>query len=257
MQEVGGELILVNNGSTDQTEEVMRLFQESSFFAVEVVNEPNPGLARARNSGLARAAGETIVFTDDDCYLAPGYLLRASTVFTSGGFDYCGGRIFIYDETDSHYVCNRQEEFRIIPPYSFVPAGEMQGANMVVHRRVVDKIGGFDPMLGAGTPFRCEDIEYCARASMAGFAGAHVPDLVVYHHHGRKPGPDIEALAEMNDYARGDYYMKFVLRGNLTYLRNWIRLSLDSREVPRTVREVRGATAYLLARAKGILDGPQ
>lgn len=83
---------------------------------------------------------------------------------------------------------------------------------MVVHRRVVDSIGAFDPILGAGTPFRCEDIEYCARASM--------PDLVVYHHHGRKPDPDIERLAEMDDYARGACYMKFILCGELSYVKN-------------------------------------
>jgi len=250
MEKAGGELILVNNGSTDQTEQVMRHFRESSPFPVEVVNEPTRGLGRAKTSGLARAAGETIIFTDDDCYLAGGYLLRASTVFASGTFDYCGGRILLYDETDSRYGCNQQEELRIIPPFSFIGAGEIQGANMVVHRRVVDKIGGFDSMLGAGTPFRCEDIEFCARASMAGFAGAHVPDLVVYHHHGRKPGPDIQMLADMGDYARGAYYMKFLLRGNLTYLRNWMRLSLIPGTRHMAVREMRGAMAYLFARAR-------
>jgi glycosyltransferase involved in cell wall biosynthesis len=253
MEKAGGELILVNNGSTDQTEQVMRHFRESSPFPVEVINEPTPGLGRARTSGLARAAGETIVFTDDDCYLAGGYLLRVSAVFASGTFDYCGGRILLYDETDSQYGCNRREELRIIPPFSFIRAGEIQGANMVVHRRVVDKIGGFDSMLGAGTPFRCEDIEFCARASMAGFAGAHVPDLIVYHHHGRKPGPDIQKLAETNDYSRGAYYMMFLLRGNLTYLRNWIRISFNLGAREMAGREIRGAVAYLLTRARNAL----
>ena len=258
IEEIGGELILVNNGSTYQTEEVMCDFRDRSLFPAEVINEPTPGLARARTSGLTRAVGGTIVFTDDDCYLAPGYVLHASKVFSSGGFDYCGGRILLYYETDSRYGCNQQEELRIIPPFSFIGAGEIQGANMVVHRRVVDKIGGFDSMLGAGTPFRCEDIEFCARASMAGFAGAHVPDLVVYHHHGRKPGPDIQMLADMNDYARGAYYMKFLLRGNLTYLRNWVRLSLIPGTRHMAVREMRGAMAYLFARARnaqGIGEG--
>jgi hypothetical protein len=88
---------------------------------------------------------------------------------------------------------------------------------------------------------------------MAGFTGAHVPDLVVYHHHGRKPGPDIQRLAEMNDYARGAYYMTFLLRGNLTYLKNWIRISLNSRATPKVVREIRGAAAYLLARGRNAL----
>lgn len=257
MQSVGAELILVNNASTDQTEEVMRNFRASASFPVEVINEPAPGLARARNSGLARASGQTIVFTDDDCYLEPGYLRKAGAIFSNAQFDYCGGRILLYDTNDSQYGCNLREQFHLVPPHSFIPAGEFQGANMVVHRRVIEKIGGFDPMLGAGTPFRCEDIEYCARASMEGFAGAHVPELVVLHHHGRKPGPDIAGLVALNDYARGAYYMKFLLQGNIQFLKGWRRLSFHWKHRGMAVREIRGALAYLLSRARAALSGSQ
>jgi glycosyltransferase involved in cell wall biosynthesis len=255
MRAVGGELILVNNGSTDKTEAVMLCFQKCVSFPVEIVNETTPGLARARNSGLAKARGETIVFTDDDCYLEPGFLLKAAAVFAKGQFDYCGGRILLYDEHDSPYGCDLREDFHLIPKHSFVSPGEFQGANMVVHRRVVEKIRGFDAMLGAGTPFRCEDIEYCARASMAGFVGAHVPELVIYHHHGRKPGAEIGALGKANDYARGAYYMKFLLQGKLKYLTGWFKLSLDWREWRMTVREIHGALDYLLSRTFAVVKG--
>ncbi len=248
MQTVGGELVLVNNASTDQTEEVMRRFQERAAFPVEVINEPIPGLSRARNAGLARARGQTIVFTDDDCYLESGYLLKAGSIFASKKFDYCGGKILLYDKGDSPYGCDLRETFQLVPPHSFIRAGQFQGANMIVHRKVIQKIGGFDPMLGAGTPFRCEDLEYCARASMGGFVGAYVPDLVVFHHHGRKPGADITRLAELNDFARGAYYMKFLLRGNLTFFKGWFRLSFHWHKRHIAVREIRGALAYSFSR---------
>ena len=248
MRAVGGELILVNNASTDHTEEVMHCFRERAAFPVEVINEPTPGLARARNAGLARARGQTIVFTDDDCYLETGYLLKAGCIFASEQFDYCGGKILLYDQSDSPYGCDLRETFKLVPPHSFIRPGEFQGANMIVHRKVVEKIGGFDPMLGAGTPFRCEDIEYCARASMEGFAGAYVPGLVVFHHHGRKPGSDITRLAELNDFARGAYYMKFLVRGNLKFFGGWLRLSLHWDKRHMAVREIRGALAYLFSR---------
>ncbi len=246
MRAVGGELILVNNASTDQTEEVMRGFRERAPFPVEVLNEPIPGLARARNAGLSRVHGQTIVFTDDDCYLEAGYLLKAGSIFASKQFDYCGGKILLYDDSDSPYGCDLRETFELVPAHSFIRAGEFQGANLVVHRRVIEKIGGFDTMLGAGTPFRCEDIEYCARASMGGFVGAYVPDLVVFHHHGRKPGSDITRLAESNDFARGAYYMKFLVRGNLRFFEGWFRSSFHWDKRQMAVREVHGALAYLL-----------
>ncbi|HEY3306156.1 MAG TPA: glycosyltransferase family A protein [Candidatus Binatia bacterium] len=251
MLEAETELVLVDNGSTDDTQQVMRSFQRKVPFPVEVVDEPRPGLSYARNAGLVRVRGDVIVFSDDDCYLAPGYLLTASRVFDSGQFHYCGGRIFLYDPTDARYGVNRKEKFERLPPGSFIPAGKIQGANMVFHRSVIDKIGPFDTMLGAGTPFRVEDIDYCARASMAGFTGAHVPELVVYHHHGRKPGTnEFERWTADNDYGRGAYYMKFILLRKYVYLRKWLKSAFRLKKLPATIRELRGAIHYARERAR-------
>jgi glycosyltransferase involved in cell wall biosynthesis len=168
MLKVAGELILVDNDSTDNTREVMVSYRDAAPFPVKVIMEPARGLWLARNSGFADAAGEVVVFTDDDCYLTDGYLLKAGRVFETGQFQYCGGRAMRYDPGDSLYSCNEDETFEIFPPRSFIPAGKIQGANFIVHRQVLQKVGRFDPWFGAGTPFRCEDIDYCARASIAG-----------------------------------------------------------------------------------------
>ena len=116
---------------------------------------------------------------------------------------------------------------------------------MVVSRKVFDRIGLFDPDLGAGTPFRCEDIDFCAKASWAGFTGAHVPELVVCHHHGRKPGKVIANLCLANDYARGAYYMKYLFKGHFSYLKNWIKTTYKSPNINFRA-ELRGASYYLI-----------
>ena len=246
MLATSAELILVDNASSDNTAEVMRAYQRSAPFSVILVSEPRPGLSLARNAGLAAATTDLIVFTDDDCYFGDGYLLRTRELFHQPAFDYCGGRIMLYDQTDSPYGCSSRLNFELIPPNSFVRAGQIQGANMVVTRKVVDAIGGFDPMLGAGTPFRCEDIDYCARASLAGLVGAYVPELIVYHHHGRKPGKDIGRFISANDVARGAYYAKYVMRGRWDYLRSWLRL-MRWNPIATTRRELRGAFSYAVA----------
>jgi glycosyltransferase involved in cell wall biosynthesis len=254
MLKANAELILVDNGSTDETQPVMRSFKQKVSFPVDVVYEPRAGLSYARNAGLARVRGEVIVFSDDDCYLAPGYLLAASQVFDSGRFHYCGGRIFLHDPTDAKYGLIRKEKFEILPPGSFIPTGRIQGTNMAFHRSVIEKIGPFDTALGLGTPFPTEDIDYCARASMAGFTGAHVPELVVYHHHGRKPGTkEFERLKADHDYGRGAYYMKFILLGKYVYLRKWLMSALRLNKLPRTIREMRGAIHYARERGEGSL----
>lgn len=252
---VNGEVILVDNGSSDRTPAVMHQFGGRAACPVTLVEEPQAGLSRARNAGLAHASGDTIVFTDDDCYLGENYLDVASTVFEDGRFSYCGGRILLHDRSDAPYGLQEQESFERVPPHSFIPTGRFQGANLIVHRRVFDAVGTFDPDLGAGTPFRCEDIEFVARASHAGFAGAHVPELVVYHHHGRKPGEEIEALDKKNDVARGAYYAKFLCEGKLSYLSGWLRHGLLSRKdvritVPHFMREIKGAVNYVIQSSK-------
>lgn len=116
---------------------------------------------------------------------------------------------------------------------------------MAFRRNVIERVGAFDPSLGAGTPFRCEDIDYAARASLAGFFGAHVPELVVYHHHGRKEGTEIEELKRLNDIARGGYYVKRLREGQLSYLALWAKNTQGLGNGRRLVHEIRGAIQYI------------
>ena len=139
-----------------------------------------------------------------------------------------------------------------IKPFTFVPAGKIYGANMLFHRRVIDKIGLFDVVLGVGTFFSGEDIDYIGRASWAGFAGAHIPELIIYHHHGRKPGEDVEKLREFYDYGRGAYYIKFILKGKFSYLKNWYKITKNVKHHSFR-RELKGALRYLLAKIKNFL----
>jgi glycosyltransferase involved in cell wall biosynthesis len=249
LEKSDGELILVNNGSEDRTTEVMSAFRDNnSTLPIIIVNESELGLGRARNAGIRASSGKVIIFTDDDCYLAEGYITKAAGIFDEGDFSYCSGSILQYDSSDSSYGCREYRSFSLIGPDSFIPAGKIQGANLIIHRDVFEKIGLFDPFLGAGTKFRCEDLDICARASIAGFTGALVPDLVVYHHHGRKPGEDIDLLKKENDYSRGAYYAKFILLGKGFYFTNWIKRGFKRRSFSSFFREFQGGVDYLVYR---------
>lgn len=68
------ELILVNDGSTDRTAEVIEEIRAAHPGRVATVSQANQGLAMARQAGLERAGGEYIVFLDADDWLLPGML---------------------------------------------------------------------------------------------------------------------------------------------------------------------------------------
>nr|MBS0019278.1 glycosyltransferase family 2 protein [Gammaproteobacteria bacterium] len=245
LRELNAEVVVVDNGSRDETPEVLQRFHRAMAFPLNVVKEKRAGLGYARNRGLDSCHAPIVAFTDDDCYLGPSYLPMAIGAFSSNEFQYCGGRILRYDLTDSTIGCNSDTHRRIIPPGSFMTSGKIHGANMLVHRSVFSHIGGFDPAFGAGTRFRCEDIDLVARASMAGFTGAHIPELVVYHHHGRKPGPETRRLERDNDYACGAYYAKFIMNGHYNFFVGWLKLAIRPWRLRGLYWEARGALDYL------------
>jgi glycosyltransferase involved in cell wall biosynthesis len=263
IDEVNGEIVLVDSCSEDSTRSVMQAFADRCPCPVTIVHAQRPGLGLARNLGIAASRGPVLAFTDDDCYLAKDYMHKAATVFEGSGFQFCGGKILLYDPTDAMYSVNYQDHFEIVPAFSFIRGGRFQGANMVISRQVFEKIGGFDTALGAGTRFRCEDIEFIGRASMNGFTGAHVPDLVVYHHHGRKrPSRALKILIRKNEMARGAYYASMISQGFSTYWKDWFMHSvIHSIHKPwkysyyRSItRETIGALLYWHARRNGKLD---
>jgi GT2 family glycosyltransferase len=68
------EVVAVDDGSTDDSLDVLRRWEERSGVAVTVLTKPNGGQATARNFGLERARGEWVTFTDPDDTLDPDYL---------------------------------------------------------------------------------------------------------------------------------------------------------------------------------------
>src|SRR5579862_1630942 len=68
------EVVLVNDGSSDATPEVLERATARATCPFTVVNQPNSGLAKGRNAGIARASGERIIFIDDDVLPLPNFV---------------------------------------------------------------------------------------------------------------------------------------------------------------------------------------
>lgn len=246
------EVVVVDNGSRDGTGAFLGEYARRAPFPLVALSEPRPGKSRALNTGLAQVTGDVIALIDDDIYLTPDYFERLAEIFEREEVGYCGGRILLHDPTDLPMTLRTTTTTQLIPPGTFITAGEIQGCNMAFRREVLEAIGGFDPMLGPGTPFICEDVDLAARASLAGWVGGYFPELLVYHHHGRKTSAQEAALVRDYSWGRGAYFAKFIFdrRTRLQYLK---RCYWHWRAVPFRVlrQEVSGAVRYTLARLFG------
>jgi glycosyltransferase involved in cell wall biosynthesis len=248
------ELVVVNNGSTDDTADLLRSFRQEVPFRFVVVEEPKGGLGRARNAGIAAATGKILAFTDDDCYVSPDFLKQMVEVFKDEKVGYMGGRVLLHDAADLAETIRTETTIRVIQPHSFIRAGELQGANMAVRKSLIEKIGTFDLEFGAGSRFSSgEDADLQARASASGATGIYHPGPLVWHHHGRKPGKRYESLMRGYHYGRGAYYARFVLNPatRMLFLKNWYweaRKQVRDGKFSVILREIAGALHYTLTR---------
>ena len=67
------EIIIVNDGSTDSSLEIIQPYLEK-YPNCKLINKPNGGLSSARNAGLNVALGEYIWFVDSDDFIMPNLL---------------------------------------------------------------------------------------------------------------------------------------------------------------------------------------
>ena len=93
---VDWRIVVVNNNSTDETEEVVERHAEAAPVPLTLVREPKQGLTPARLRGVTSTRGDWIAFVDDDCLLAEDWIQRAAEFARahpdSGGF---GGRVVL------------------------------------------------------------------------------------------------------------------------------------------------------------------
>jgi GT2 family glycosyltransferase len=248
------EAILVDNASTDGTADMIR--QASAIEPrIRYCREDRIGLGAARDRGWREARSDLISLTDDDCYVAADFVDAVVQAFEGRpDVGVLGGRILLFDPADARVTIDERDHPIEIAPHSFVIAGALKGANLSFRREALQAIGGFDPALGAGTPFPCEDIDAVAGVLWAGFKGRYDPRPLVLHHHRRRQ-PDVPRLRAGYDRGRGAYYAKFLLRPECrrAYAAGWlgeVRNHLNRAGLARLFRELRSAAAYLRSRRK-------
>jgi GT2 family glycosyltransferase len=175
------------------------------------VREPVAGLSRARNAGLASAAGDLLLFTDDDCLPDPHWLAVIRDEFARApALGVLGGRVELFDERDQPTTTRTSRERGQISTAFNLDA--IIGCNMAFRRSALAATGPFDVALGGGTGAGAgEDVDFVYRALRAGLLVEYSPDALVYHNHGRRTAAQVRALRRAYTVARGALFCKYLL----------------------------------------------
>jgi glucosyl-dolichyl phosphate glucuronosyltransferase len=175
------EMIVVDNGSTDHTAEMV---DSASHPAIDIrrIHEPRPGKSRALNAAMAQASGKVLLFTDDDVEPADNWVEEMARPLLEGRCDAIAGRILLADDLRRPWFTNMHAlwlaEMRDLDDDS----PELIGASMGVHRSVFDLIGGFDEELGPGITGFGEETLLWMQMKEAGRSILPCRETFVIHH---------------------------------------------------------------------------
>jgi GT2 family glycosyltransferase len=172
------EVIVVDDGGGAPLDHVVAPYRDR--LDVTLLTRPHAGPAAARNAGAARARGELLVFTDDDCRPAPTWLRHLAERFAAAPDRAFGGRT-INALSDNPYSSTAQ----LIIDVGYAHNNPDPDAarfftpnNLAVPADGFRSIGGFDPAF-----FTSEDRDLCDRWVWHGLRMSYVPDAVVHHAH--------------------------------------------------------------------------
>lgn len=155
------ELIVIDNGSTDTTRDVVSRFSQISSFPVRYIYEPTPGLHVGRNLGAQLARGEVLAYLDDDIFVDPNWLAGIQDTLTKyPDFALLGGPCVPHWEapppdwlmalqhpsTDGGWVLSQLSllDLGYQAPASCSP-WHILGCNFIIKKSVLFAAGGFHP----------------------------------------------------------------------------------------------------------------
>ncbi|MEK7643993.1 MAG: glycosyltransferase family 2 protein [Patescibacteria group bacterium] len=159
------EIIVVNNGSADQTKKIAR-----SFPGVKVIDEPEKGLAKARQTGYLASNGELIANVDADNVLPRGWVAKTLYEFSKNkNLVGLSGPLKYYDLprltgvlVNIFYILGFG--LYVLNHFIIRRSGMLQGGNFIIRKSALDEIGGFNTAI----KFYGEDTDVAMRLQKLG-----------------------------------------------------------------------------------------
>jgi GT2 family glycosyltransferase len=212
------EIFVVENGSADDSAEVLRRFEaEHPGLVHGIYNAENRGTTASRNQALARAAGRYVLVLDSDAYVSPGTfepllarlagdptigLIAPKLTYGHGGLQISTDTFPTLSRKIRRFLMLKDMEAKAPPPREPVEVDYAISAFWLLPKHVVDKVGPLDEAIF----YSPEDVDYCIRVWAAGYR-------IVYD-------PTVSAVHDAQELSRGLKLKGFLFRhvGGLFYL---------------------------------------
>ena len=235
------EIILTDDGSTDNTNEIVnRFIKNNPEVQMNYTYQENSGPAKARNRGIEYSKGELILFTDDDCIvptnwievLAKQYVIHPEIAGAGGWYEYPPDLYkkseFVYYSMYSHYrIYGERIKTEEINNNIFLKNPSGNTSNMSYRKDILEKVGGFDETINF---VGLVDWELKKRIMDLGYPLLYIPFFVTH----LKPLGFKEIIRKFFNRGRGRYHivkknpeLKNIYTPN--FLRTVHRLSLESK----------------------------
>ncbi|MEL7585549.1 MAG: glycosyltransferase family 2 protein [Prolixibacteraceae bacterium] len=186
------ELILVNDGSKDNTLNVLKQFKENNEtddFRINVLDQPNSGAPAARNNGYRHASGEYIQFLDSDDLVDPDKFNIQIKAMEKEDADFglCDFKMIYRNDNDKVIYCSNAKGLKKV----LKARGTFGCGSPLLKKKLADAISWNVALK------RHQDVDYFLKAALMAKKIAYVNQaLYLYIHHGMERISDIYATTD-------------------------------------------------------------
>jgi glycosyltransferase involved in cell wall biosynthesis len=222
------ELVIINDGSTDKTEEIILSYNDEH---IRYFKQPNRGLAATHNEGIRQSRGEFLIKVDADDFIAVDFIGRHLNEFYNHrdvDMVYCDDYLLEEDGTPIRIINRPEYTDRTTLISDLFRAGfPVVPFRTCIQRRVFEKIGLFDECLRIG-----EDYDMMRRFVKAGLKAHHLKAALYYRRLAS------ESLSRHYSYDKAQQHFAIVKSYAETFGREELFPGVHWEKIPSGIRDL-------------------
>ncbi len=168
---IASELVLVDDGSTDSTPQLLARLQQTSSVPITILSGPRTGVAAARNLAAQHARGTWLASFDDDQIALPGWLEALHSLARDTAAPCIGGALLLHlppgyttDQLGPRTRSILGEHLHGPDPHPYPPGIHPATNNALFRRDLFQRLGGYDTSFTEGA----EDADFFDRVEALG-----------------------------------------------------------------------------------------